>query len=340
MTDERKEINPEEVARIKRQALQEFANDEWLHGRFDSDQRAKAFAAKRYPPPAPRKVRAELRVGRYGSTLFRWDADYFRISTDSGCKWGVLPRADVANLAAHIAALDARADADGMVEEGLGASTSARAEARDEGVGIAGLDTPQHGAASAPAPAPEEARVWWIHPPDVSGASHGPSMVCTSCIPVVPRASLDAMREERDQLQRACDEMFPAEMRLDLEHEVESLRAQLAAATEGIAAVERVVREHACPVVNSEDGESRYVCFNENADPIIEADTLADAVRGIVRCWNQMEERLAAATGPVSKEEFQNAVNAIIRVRNRVEAPTSLVIARAALAALNREVRE
>lgn len=59
-----------------------------------------------------------------------------------------------------------------------------------------------------------------------------------------------------------------------------------------LAAVESAVREF-CPT--APDDECRFLCVGEHGDPIIEADTLADAVRGAHACWNSVESALEKA---------------------------------------------
>lgn len=73
-----------------------------------------------------------------------------------------------------------------------------------------------------------------------------------------------------------------------------------------LAEAERAMREVACPVENCEDEEARFVCYNDDADPIIEADTLADAIRQMARCWditNSDAERLRADLAAVEAVE-------------------------------------
>ena len=81
----------------------------------------------------------------------------------------------------------------------------------------------------------------------------------------------DLMRKDRDMFQQRA---FDAERERD--------------------AIEVIMRQDAaCPLVNNEGiepEEGRYFCFGEDGDPIIHADTLPEAVEGMLDCWGRLSE--------------------------------------------------
>ncbi len=82
-----------------------------------------------------------------------------------------------------------------------------------------------------------------------------------------------------------------------------------------VAAVEAQVRI-ACPLENCEDQEALYICFNDDADPIIEADTLDDAVRQMRDLWD------AAGEGNETlRRELHAARTEAARLREQLTTP-------------------
>jgi len=142
MTDET------EVLRIKREALEDVA--QWMRDHKFSQWERDAFASyrqKHCPPPAPRKVRGYVEFGGFWART--QDEGWLEIGSESSpCPDVSLRRSDIATLAA----LDARADAEGMVEEdSLSSGACIKKETAPE------KDSP------APALAPADARVWWLN---------------------------------------------------------------------------------------------------------------------------------------------------------------------------------
>lgn len=136
------QLDHETVSRVKREALEAFISE--LPEYPDAYAFAEKYMSRNYPPPPPKKVRAEIQtiagVWALGSDAEAW---YWRSSVASS---GCLP----CEVIAEMHALQQRADSDGMIEEGLDAPTPAKTEARDEGASIAGLDTSRRNAAPAP----------------------------------------------------------------------------------------------------------------------------------------------------------------------------------------------
>jgi hypothetical protein len=138
-------LDPETVARVKREALEELAQMLNL--------RAPAMvgivrdeARKLYPPPPPKRVRAEVHTIA-GTWALGSDADawYWRSSVASS---GALP----CEIVAEMFALQARADDDGMVTEGEEEAAPEPApynEAQD--------------LASWPTPSQQRPREWWAN---------------------------------------------------------------------------------------------------------------------------------------------------------------------------------
>jgi hypothetical protein len=99
--------------------------------------------------------------------------------------------------------------------------------------------------------------------------------------------------EERDKLQ---DELLTSLA------EMERLQSLLAAAEAAAYLV--------CPEANREgwaddDGRPapKFVCLNEDGDPIIEAETVAEVINGMAECWSAMQERLERKEARVTELE-------------------------------------
>ena len=98
---------------------------------------------------------------------------------------------------------------------------------------------------------------------------------------------------------------------ITLAEECEELTQQLAAARAQVAEVEAacfaVCRDNTAKALGEPDPDmARFVCMNEDGDPIIEADTPADVVRQMDECWRKMSERyekVAAELAAVRKVE-------------------------------------
>lgn len=88
-----------------------------------------------------------------------------------------------------------------------------------------------------------------------------------------------------------------------------------------MAAVEEVVRRpEVCPFENTEEGEAKYVCIGEDGDPIIEADTLAEAVAGVVACWGRLQEQYEERVGKLTEENRGYRENNIETNKMRIAA--------------------
>lgn len=308
-------MTPEEIARIKREACEQLINEfeagtSYLTLKPADAARMRHYVNREYPPPAPRKEPALVRLAGLVRALAHdtWDWKDTRVDD------------------ANELLLDVQSDAEGMVEE-EGDSQRCKAPPSDDPPAGGTQVLPNQikpmsgGSATAtipglpfntPAPAPEEARAWWLNTLSQKVySSESLALQATmrgDVIPVVPRAALDAMREERDQLQRACDEMFPAEMRLDLEHEVETLRAQLAAAERELGDLRTAnsllhqsldealsTCRTLCPGDPLSEERAAFVLVNDEGDTLIAADTPSEVLRQVVKLWDAQSDRVEAA---------------------------------------------
>lgn len=302
MTDET------EVLRIKREALEDLAREmecRWspVSG-CSNEQVARAVrgvAARDYPPPAPRKVRGEVKCefGLWQLHGHNWQWAPYEYSESWYQPVHVLE-------AEAMVREQARADANGMVEEGLGAA-SPKSECQAGEVASTHVASPtDHSDSPAPSPAPAETREWWlvlsnhdlrplcVYPTQERASRVAVELLGSGCdaqsFPVVPRASLEAteaarrtdvatiqatadalygdnnrppawqsgmpgavgaMREERDQFQKAYDaaERHNTILRENVERHgdtIRDLRAQLREATEPVSreTVERMRDEY------------------------------------------------------------------------------------------------
>lgn len=125
------------------------------------------------------------------------------------------------------------------------------------------------------------------------------------------RSKLFQMWKQRVELERKLREALTSN-RLGWQ-EVEVIKAEL-------AAVEQAVRNVA-PIENNESWISpddappspedmkRYVVFNDDADPIVDAATLSEAVKQIINCWTNVSEAADVAMGRV--EMYEKALESV-----------------------------
>lgn len=92
----------------------------------------------------------------------------------------------------------------------------------------------------------------------------------------------------------------------------------LLAAEARVNEVEAVVRE-VCLIENNEDGEdgAAYICINDNGDPFIEAETLGEAVKGIVQAWEWCQRKSEAAEARLreveaEREKFREQISKLV----------------------------
>ena len=267
---------PEEVAR---EALTRYAEEQHDRGEFYCHHSAIQFRDEHYPAP-PKRVRAEVQL-LDGSARAVWGYSTVGLYANGDPMSGVfIARSDIATLAA----LDARADAEGFVVADTSFSDTdsqrCKAVASDDppsggtpvlpacecGHGEAQHQVPGHGnrwcrgclcgdyeartpesadscnaGESTPAFTPAyETRVWWLRWIAAGWCVLSENTPPTlSDIPVVPHASLDALRLQLDELQqsRGDVEYENAELRQERDRWMETavtLRAQLVEATRDV----------------------------------------------------------------------------------------------------------
>lgn len=128
----------------------------------------------------------------------------------------------------------------------------------------------------------------FVHP-DLDAIAHAPTDIRTLFAHINQQAAQIAeARAYADKLAQGLP-MLPKDVEL-----VNQANARMA--TE-LLEIENVVRSF-CPIENSEDciddePRAAFICCNEDADRIIEADTLAEAIAGAHGCWETMAEEAA-----------------------------------------------
>lgn len=146
MTDET------EVLRIKREALEGLRD--WTRSRVETVRDVTQYLREVLPPHAPRKVRAKIMLHDFGEGSSKG----FLHSQGSHDSWAVSYGDTILGIHrddfARMAELVARADADGMVEEGLGAAAP-KSECQAGEVASTHVASPtDHSDSPAPSPAP------------------------------------------------------------------------------------------------------------------------------------------------------------------------------------------
>lgn len=120
-------------------------------------------------------------------------------------------------------------------------------------------------------------------------------------------AHIDTLQAERDNaLAGAADNsdwagMAEMQMR-EAEARAERAEARVSELEEERKDIEAAVREF-CPTENTETPDyAPYICMGDG-DPIIEAETLAEAIRGAHKCWDWCEKALDDARAEIGRME-------------------------------------
>ena len=160
MTDET------EVLRIKREALEGLRD--WTRSRVETVRDVTQYLREVLPPHAPRKVRAKIMLHDFGEGSSKG----FLHSQGSHDSWAVSYGDTILGIHrddfARMAELVARADANGMVEEGLGAA-SPKSECQAGEVASTHAASPTDHSDS-PAPSPSRAQSFASYANDRKGA--------------------------------------------------------------------------------------------------------------------------------------------------------------------------